>query len=500
MPSKILLIRPHNVYNYNNYPPLNLLCLGSSLKKVGYEVSIVNCAFEQDHLKTIISQLEGALFVGVTMLTSEVPDGYRIIKFIKEHSSVPVVTGGWHSTLFPDQTAESEYVDYVVSGEGEEHIVSIARMLESGVRRSPKVFPKRRLDLNTLAAVDYSMDRSIERFIQSYLTDQLSKYVPHPIRWLPYESSRGCPSLCTFCINTVTDNNHYRTASVVKVLSEVEDIVKRYDLTHVKFIDDNFFADINRARSIAEGMLKKRLNVTWDAECRCDYFNDRMINSKSLRLFKDSGLVQLTLGVESGSLDSLKLMKKEISPEQAENAIRQCNEYRIVARSSFILEIPGETFYDIRKTISFINRMRRYPYFSCGVGTFRPYPRCELTTDLMKKGFLHQPESLLEWSNKEIIDMYTSAEYIRPWQVNGKYSESASFYLNMQSGTRLGNHQISNLFERFINTLFIFCSTFRNMFMLYKFPFDKKLYKIFLTNFYKKKQAMEKSGQYPIVK
>jgi radical SAM superfamily enzyme YgiQ (UPF0313 family) len=500
MPKKILLIRPENTYNYNNYPPLNLLCIGTGLKAAGFEVKIINCAFEKDPLRAIGGHLKDTLFAGITMLTPEVPSAYRVMKFIKENSSIPIVAGGWHSTLFAEQTAESEIVDFVVCGEGEEHILYIAKMLEAKTNIRGKIFSKKFIDLNKLDLVDYSIDENIERFIRSYLTDHLSKYVTQPMRWLPYESSRGCPSQCSFCINTVTENNHYRSISSEKVILELEYLSRKYKLTHLKFIDDNFFVDMSRSRRIAEGLLKKGIKLTWDAECRCDYFNERMLNDETLKLMKESGLIQLTLGVESGSAHSLRLMKKGIAPDEAEYAIKKCNEHGIIARSSFILEIPGENFNDIKQTITFINRMRRFPYFTCGVGTFRPYPRCELTNELLSKGYLKQPQTLIQWSDKDTIDMYTSAEYIRPWQVNGAYSESAAFFLNMQSCARLGNHQINNKIDKLLNTLFIFIGKLRNRFMFYKFPLDKKLYKLFLTQFYRKKQSMEKCGMYPLAK
>ena len=102
------------------------------MKSAGYEVKIINSAFERDHLKTIREELEGALFAGITILTSEIPDADTIMKFIKENSNVPVVAGGWHCTLFPEQMADSPYVDYVVAGEGEEHLLKIADTLRRG--------------------------------------------------------------------------------------------------------------------------------------------------------------------------------------------------------------------------------------------------------------------------------------------------------------------------------------------------------------------------------
>jgi len=498
MRNKILLIRPENVYSYNNYPPLNLISIGSVLKSAGYDVKIINCAFEKDSLKTIETELGGTLFVGISLLTSEVPDAYKIIRFIKEKSDIPIVVGGWHCTLFPEQMAKCEYVDYVVAGEGEGHILEIAGIIKNGEKREDKIFHRKIVDLDTLPLPEYSIDNNIERFISSYLTDKLSEHVKQPMRWLPYESSRGCPSQCTFCINTVSGNTRYRKKSAEKVISEIERIVKKYNLTHLKIVDDNFFVDIKRVREICTGIIDKRLSITWDAECRCDYFNDRLLNDETLKLAKKAGLVQLTLGIESGSPHTLKLMKKGITPEQAEYAVKKCNEYGIIARSSFIIEIPGETIDDIRQTIAFIRKLRKYPYFTCGVGTFRPYPKCELTIKLLEEGYLKEPQSFEEWTNRDVINMYTSAEYVRPWQVDGEYSESAAYYINMESAVRLGNYQIDRMIDKLKNNIFISLAKLRNRLMFYGFPYDKMLYKKFLTDFYKRRQNLEKGGAYPI--
>ena len=118
MKNKIILIRPENVYRYNNYPPLNLICLGSILRKNGFDVTIINSILEKDAFKTIQAELNDALVVGITMLTSEVPDALKVSHFIKKQADIPIIVGGWHCTLFPEQMANCENIDYVIMGEG----------------------------------------------------------------------------------------------------------------------------------------------------------------------------------------------------------------------------------------------------------------------------------------------------------------------------------------------------------------------------------------------
>ena len=493
MGNKVLLIRPQNIYGYNNYPPLNLISIGSVLEAEGYQVKIVNCGLEKNFKETIAKELDGVLFAGVSLLTSEVPNAYEILKYLRKNTKAPIIVGGPHCTLFPEQMADCQYVDYVVVGEGEKHILEIARIIKSGEKYKDKIFKKEILDIEKSTLPDYSIDSNIERFIGSYLTDKLSQFVKQPMRWLPYESSRGCPSLCTFCVNVVTGNTRYRKKSADKVLNEIGSITKKYRISHLKIIDDNFFVDIERVRAICEGMIARNLSITWDAECRCDYFNNKIINDKTLKLLKAAGLVQLTLGIESGSQHSLDLMKKGITPKQAEFSVKKCNEYGIVARSSFIMEVPGDKLDDIKQTIKLINRLRKYPFFTCGANTFRPYPKCELTQQLIEDGLLAEPQDFESWIDKDIIESYSSAEYIMPWQANGVYSESAAWYINMESTVRLGNYLMEKKSDKLKNNIFTLIARLRNRLLFYKFPFDKRMYQRFFTNFYNRRQRKEKS-------
>lgn len=500
MPGAVVLVRPENVYNYNNYPPLGPISVGSELARAGYEVRIVDCALEPDWRGALTKALDGALFAGVSLLTSEVPGAFEVLEHVRAVSDVPTVVGGWHVTLFPEQAGASPLVDFAVAGEGEAHILEVAAMCERGERPQgdAKVFAKSLVDMDSLPEPDYSLDPHIERYVSSYLTDRLSAVVRQPMRWLPYESSRGCPSLCTFCINVVTGNQRYRTKSPEKVVAEIAAMVRRHRLTHVKIVDDNFFANIERSRRICQGLVDAGLDVTWDGECRADYFNERQLDDATLDLCRRSGLVQLTLGIESGSQRTLDIMRKGITPEQAENAIAQCDKHGIIARSSFMLDVPGDTLDDIKETVRFINRMRRYPMFTCGVGTFRPYPKCELTAGLQEQGLLAEPASFEQWRSQEVIDMYTSAEYRRPWQVDGRYSESAAYYLNMESSVRLGDWQIDRPADRLANRAYASLAAVRNRLGYYGLAFDKASYKRFLKRFYARRAEFEKAGEYPL--
>jgi magnesium-protoporphyrin IX monomethyl ester (oxidative) cyclase len=467
------------VYNYNNYPPLGLISLASTLDAEGHHTRIINCALESDPERQVQAGVRDADVVGMTFTTAEVPDAYRLLTLIRSLPARPVVVGGIHPTLFPKQVWNSGLVDHVVIGEGERPLAQIA-----GTGSLPDISSNRQPDLERLPLPYYGIDARIESFIRSPLTDPLSVVVGKPMRWLPYESSRGCPHRCAFCINTVTGNTRYRAKSAEKVIHEIEKITGIYQLTHLKFIDDDFFVNIDRARRICAGLI--RLGITWDAECRCDYFDGHRIDDRMLLLAKRSGLVQLTLGLESGSSHTLELLNKGFGPDQGEYAIRKCDEFNIIARSSFIIEVPGETLRDIQQTISFANRLRRYSSFVCGVTTFRPYPACALTEELLRSGQLTEPQSFKEWTDPGVISLYTAAEFARPWQISPQYSERAAHFLTLESATRLGDHQLSKTGQG-LNKFFRALAKWRNRVGCYRWPVDKMLYEKFLAGAYRRK-------------
>ena len=82
-----------------------------------------------------------------------------------------------------------------------------------------------------------------------------------------------------------------------KVINEIEHLVKTFNLNHVKIIDDLLFVNINRVCEIAQGIIDRGLNITWDAEVRVDMFNDRLFNDEKLDLFVRSGMNEVNFGI-----------------------------------------------------------------------------------------------------------------------------------------------------------------------------------------------------------
>jgi len=490
MKGKVVLIQPKNTLAINIYPPLNLVKIGSALQANGFEVKIIAAPILKQARKVILDECRDALMVGIGILTAEVPDAIGIAREIKKAFNLPIVWGGWHATLFPEQMAESSLVDKVIVDEGDELIVEAAEFYLKnkgavGNDNNKILRNKSRIQLDSLPEPDYSLVPGIEHFINVPLTDKFLEYDDRAIRWLPYEASRGCPSRCTFCINIVTGNNVYRRKSAKKVVDEIVSLTNKYNLNHLKIIDDNMFVDVKWVKDIACGLIDNNLAITWDAECRVDYFSDSHVNDECLELCVKSGMNELNFGIESGSEHTLELMKKGITPEQAIYAVESSSRHGIVSRCSFIIDIPGERESDIFKTVKLVNRIREIPKTTCGVHTYRPYPKSELCEGLLKSGVIKQPEDFEGWADNKFIEQFTYTDAKRSWQKNSKISSKISFYQCLESGVWLKPHQIKSKTISAANNFFIKLAYLRNRNIFYKYAIDRYLYKIFKNFYYK---------------
>ena len=495
MKQKILLIRPNNYLSVCHYPPLALILIGSVLERAGYDVEIFAASNEDNYLEKIKSKVANndLLLVGLTVLTTEVADAITISKTIKEISNVPIAWGGWHVTLFPQQCAESKFIDYAIVDEGDHSVVKLVDSLAKNQPLEHKIVTnEKHLNIEELPLPNYSLVKGIEAFITKPLGDKFQEVMDHPIRWLPYQSSRGCPSLCTFCINVVTDNRQYRSKSAGKVVDELEELINKYQISHFKILDDNFFVSKRRVKEFCELVIERKLEFTWDGECRVNYFYDGYLNDDFLQMLKKTGLVQLVIGAESGSEKTLNYLRKQIVPEQTEKAVEDLNRNDIIPDCSFIVGLPGEATEDILKTANLINRLRKYKLFLCGVHTYRPYPRSKIALQLISEGTLQEPETVEGWADEKVVGLYTYVDVYRPWIQNYKLAMNISYYQSLASGVWLLQHQIDGKLNRLINLFFRKIGEFRSKHFFFYCPIDKKVYSYFKLKMYQLSEQSDK--------
>ncbi len=180
-----------------------------------------------------------------------------------------------------------------------------------------------------------------------------NKYIPPPAtyRRKPVAvviTSRGCNRRCLYCFQI--DRNRtkgIRYRSVANVIKELE-LLKEQGYREIKFIDDTLAADYDRAMELAREIKKKNIGFTWFASACVN-----QVDGQLLRAFKDAGCWAILFGAESGVQKNLNAIRKGITLEQIQKAVREAKDAGLFVQTPFMFGIPGETYEEGLKTIEF---------------------------------------------------------------------------------------------------------------------------------------------------
>ena len=105
--------------------PLGILAVATPLIRAGYEVRIIDSTITPDFHKRTLEELDDALCLAISLVTGPmIKETVQIAKAAKaRYPDKPVILGGWHPSLLPDQTLAAKYFDVVVKGQGEDALL-----------------------------------------------------------------------------------------------------------------------------------------------------------------------------------------------------------------------------------------------------------------------------------------------------------------------------------------------------------------------------------------
>ncbi len=384
--------------------PLGILSVGSVLKKNGYKVELIN--INETEIDSTVEYMisKNPEYIGLSVMTGTQTEHSAVMsKKIKEKSNIPVVWGGIHPSLLPEQCLSEEYIDYVIYGEGEETVIEFNRSLKNkdfeniqglGYKKNGEVIinPKRPLidDLD-----QYRLDFSLVDLEKSIF--KLDKYK----RVIAYKTSRGCPFNCAFCYNKDFNENRWRTWSIDAVLEDIDFLKEKYNIDAIKFYDDNFFVKKDRALEIL-----RKIKLPSHTEVRIDTIDDEL--AKELKELKSFDLL---IGMESGSDRILKMIHKNITIDKIIKAAETLSKYDLRASYSTIVGLPTETKEEFDSTIKLMYQVYKiHPKAGFTLGAYLPYPGSEMYQFSIEQGFV-PPEKTEEWGK---IDRFRN-RFSSPW-------------------------------------------------------------------------------------
>jgi len=388
-------------YSDEAAPPLALIHLAAPLVAKGHEVRIVDSAVEDDPEKAVLQAIDGACALGVSMVTGPmITQGVSVASAVRAaRPDLPIVAGGWHPSILPEQTLRSPLFDAVVKGQGEVTLSEIVERWNAGERDLsgvPGSFFKRGGEVVTNEPRGYTDINALPR--RPFEIVDFERYAKkcRGFRWLLYCSSHGCPWDCSYCSNASVYGRNWKPLEAERTVDEMSELAGRYALDVIDIIDDNYLVRRDRAVEIAERLLQKDAKFGYFIQTRTDQI-DRLSDDE-LRLLRRSGLKRIFFGIESGSKKVLKTVNKRLDLETAYRTAERCHAAGVEASFNLIFGLPGEEAEDLRDTIDMVDTIgRRNPEAAFFTNIFSPYPGSPIFPEAVRLG-VKEPRSLEEWA------------------------------------------------------------------------------------------------------
>jgi len=377
---KITLVQPSMKVGrrefYGVAPPLGLCYIASVLERSGHRVEIIDGMVEG-----LTHDENGFRRIGMTMgeLASRISDSNPDIvgiscmySFMWEdvtglstilRDSMPdtlQVLGGFHPSALPEHSLKKSGADCVVLGEGEETFKELVDSYSCSNHFSQvqgMAFKKNgsivvnppRPHIQNLNSIPFPARHLIrmEKYIQIGKAPGSQKNR----RFTTMLTSRGCPNNCVFCSIRTVWGRKWRGRSAENVVEEIEELVNKYRIKEIHFIDDNISLDKKRIADICELIIERNLDISWTTP------NGVSVNTLDRDLLikmKKSGCYQLAFGIESGNEHVLRnIIRKHLSLPRTKDIIRYAKEMGIWTHGFFVIGFPGETGEMITDTLDF---------------------------------------------------------------------------------------------------------------------------------------------------
>ena len=360
------------------YPPLGILYIASHLKATGrYDVHIIDCQAEDLTHQQCAERVEMLKpdVVGLTAMTFTLVDCKLVIQEIRKRYKCPIVVGGPHTAIYPQETFNPQGLgaDYVVVGEGEITLDTLCQDIQSG-----KIDTTASTNLRTYRQAKFIEDLNELPFPARELTlmDKYYSVLSADTPTTTAFSSRGCPFSCAYCDRPALGKG-FRAMGASRVADEME-WCEKAGIKEIFFYDDTFSVSMKRVMEICDEVKKRKINIKWDVRTRVNVVNEDLLKS-----MKEAGCERIHFGVETGNPRVVKELNKGTSIEQVEKAFDLCKKYKIKTLAYFMMGNPTETMDDVKDTLRLSQRIK--PDFM-QMTILSPFPATAIFLRAQKEG------------------------------------------------------------------------------------------------------------------
>lgn len=384
---------------YFSKVPFGLAYIVTSLQKAGHQPEILVFTPETDCeslLNTYIRTARPQLFC-CTSVSSEFPFICQIAKLIRQiDPAIPILLGGYHASLNPEQVIQETCFDAVCIGEGEYAAVEYAAQLaarHSNPSQIQNLWIKQRehdsIEKNPCAP--FIQDLDVLPFIDRTMWEP----------WVAETDSshsvlvgRGCPNACTYCANSalkkITSGTYFRFRSPANIIQELQQLVQDYPAADkISLVADNLSLQLQYTHALCDQLeqfnskLQRPLQYGICIQPRKALIEDEIF----LKKLKAARVQFVMIGLESGSArvrDDI-LHRPKYANEDMIAFCRLARQFGIAVNLYVMIGIPGETRADFQETIACIRQCNPQHAFPM---IFYPFPGTALYEYLEKQRML----------------------------------------------------------------------------------------------------------------
>ena len=451
---RVLFVYP-NLYTQMGFNH-GLAALSAVLKDAGHETELLNLnenlppVPSEDEAWELVQSWEPGL-IGFSCLTQQYGSALELAKQLRERAAregvtlPPLVVGGIHPTMVPEEVMRDGVWDHVGVGECEDSLLELVRRTEAGeAAEDVPNFLSWPGGVRPSGGIEGAWTRNPVGPFPSFPTQPLPDYALFDTQritdlkdgWFSVMTSRGCPYRCTYCLNhrivdtykadlkrKVADLDFFRFRDPEDVVKELKHVLSKYDRVKTFLFDDDLFTQ-NAAHAIAvcDAMVREGIDVPFVVNSHVKRLDPRVAEALGR-----AGCSILKLGIESGSARVRKqVLKRHMTQSDIMETVASAEEHNLHTSGFLMVGLPTETDEERWETVDLLAETR--------IGRFRgsfffPFPGTEGWDMTVEGGYINPEEidskrtftdgSVLDFGPEEnlFIDKLGRA---LPWFVNAR--------------------------------------------------------------------------------
>jgi radical SAM superfamily enzyme YgiQ (UPF0313 family) len=361
---RILLVNPTITSRRHARFPLSIMTMAAALEG-RYDSMLIDGNMDRDAARSASDAVDKHQFdaVGVTVMGGpQVATAIAVSKAVRcARPDVPIVWGGYFPTLYPDVALNSDYVDFVIRGQGEDtfdELLSALTSQERGDLGAIKGLSWRR-DGATVSNAERLINR--ERVAPALNYGSLSDAKAYLVktflgqRTAAHQAALGCRFRCTFCGVAAMFSGATVLPPAQRLDRDLAALKRWIGADSIQFYDHNFFDREQDMLPLLEVLARHEL--PWWCYARSDALVS--LSSDAWRLVRKSRLKMAYIGAETPNDALLKSIRKGTRSEQTLEVAELCRRNGVIPELSFMVGPPEDPEGETERTFDFIRRVKR---------------------------------------------------------------------------------------------------------------------------------------------